>query len=137
MQALPHPQYCVALALMLTVAAAMAQSARSCAVNADDVAVRVKAILGPSYASAPDSATLAANHGELERLLLEAGHCSASARSHDTQVADRQRNIMEWHSVNQWLNRLVGVMALNTRGDMSSDWRDEYTLFAEIYEFEP
>lgn len=108
-----------------------------CAENADDMAQRVKQLLNQRYVARANGEAMRPALAQVEQLLLEAGHCSTSARSHNTEVGNRQRNIMEWHSVNQWLNRLVGVLALNVGGDESADWRDEYELFAEVYEFSP
>ncbi len=108
-----------------------------CPLNAEGVAPQVKTILGPRYGAADGDHGLADSFREMEILLLQAGHCSAAARSHGNAALDRERNIMEWHSLNQWLERLVGIMRRNTRGDLTASWRDEYSLFAQVYEFEP
>ena len=70
----------------------------------------------------------------IDNLLEEAGYCAAVARAGGTSGNDRQRFIMEWHSMNQWLSRIAGFMALNIRQDFSMDWKKEYELFLEVYE---
>ncbi|MEQ8497245.1 MAG: hypothetical protein RLW42_23755, partial [Gammaproteobacteria bacterium] len=104
---------------------------------ADDVAPRIKAVLGPRYAGSDDAAALGASFRELEVLLLDIGHCRAVVQSGERPDADRQAHIGEWHSLNQWLYRLVNFVGQNARGDDSVSWREEYALFAEVYEFEP
>ncbi len=138
----PRP---IALALVLACCAAPPLSAAedddaafSCPANADGVAPEVRRLLAAEFAATADDGTkLAENFRNLEILVLQAGHCSASARSTRQDAAGRDQNIMEWHSMNQWLSRIVNIMSLNVRGDRSRDWRDEYALFAEVYEFEP
>ena len=78
----------------------------------------------------PQKTTLTA----IDNLLEEAGYCAAVARAGGTSGDDRQRFIMEWHSVNQWLSRIAGFIALNVREDFSMDWKKEYELFLEVYE---
>lgn len=113
------------------------EMSEDCVVNADGITVQIKSILSPLYVAADDLTALKAGIDKLETLLLHAGHCTATARSAGTEVGDRERNIMEWHSMNQWLGRLVGSAALYARGRGDADWRDEYNLFAEIYDFTP
>ncbi|MCA8967185.1 MAG: hypothetical protein H6977_19030 [Gammaproteobacteria bacterium] len=115
-----------------------AEEDEGCAHHAIDVAPRIKAVLGPHYAKpVVDPGTLQTSFRELEILLLEIGHCRAAAQSIEHAGGDRQAEITEWHTLNQWLYRLVNFVGLNARGDTSVDWRDEYSLFAEVYEFEP
>ena len=127
--------YCVLLSCPL--AMPMAEDANGCAYAALDVAPRIKTVLGPQYAAAENVATLAATHRELAALLLDIGHCRAVAQSAEIPDDNRQEHVAEWHALNQWLDRLVNFVGLNARGDASVSWRDEYALFAEIYEFEP
>ena len=108
-----------------------------CPYTADDVAPRIKAVLGPRYATSDDATALEASFRELEVLLLDIGHCRAVVQSGERPDGDRQAHIGEWHSLNQWLYRLVNFVGQNARGDDSVSWRDEYALFAEVYEFEP
>lgn len=123
--------------LLLAPLAASAEDDEGCAHRAIDVAPRIKAVLGPRYAAPGDDAALADTHRELSALLIEIGHCRAVAQSIEHPGVDRQTEIMEWHTLNQWLYRLTNFVELNVRGDRSVDWRDEYSLFAEVYEFEP
>ncbi|MGE0485709.1 MAG: hypothetical protein AB7Q81_16305 [Gammaproteobacteria bacterium] len=135
-----RPMLCLALAgCLFANGARAAEEDEGCAHHAIDVAPRIKAVLGPHYANAAvDAAALQASFRELEILLLEIGHCRAAAQSIEHAAGDdRQAEITEWHTLNQWLYRLVNFVGLNARGDTSVDWRDEYSMFAEVYEFEP
>ena len=123
--------------LLCPMAMPLARDANGCAYSALDVAPRIKTVLGPLYAAAENVETLAATHRELAELLLEIGHCRAVAQSGEIPDDHRQEHVAEWHALNQWLDRLVNFVGLNARGDTSVSWRDEYALFAEIYEFEP
>ncbi|MEQ8662579.1 MAG: hypothetical protein RLW62_17340 [Gammaproteobacteria bacterium] len=131
-----YPVLVVLLATALS-AGAWDDVGNGCPYTADDVAPRIKALLGPHYASGGDAATLTSSFRELEVLLLDIGHCRAVVQSGERPDAERQAHIGEWHSLNQWLYRLVNFVGLNARGDDSVSWRDEYALFAEVYEFEP
>tara|TARA_B100000700_G_C14611005_1_gene653561 strand:- start:188 stop:598 length:411 start_codon:yes stop_codon:yes gene_type:complete len=105
----------------------------NCAPTGDAMAKRVQEILHPGYVektAVPQKTTLAA----IDNLLEEAGYCAAVARAGGTSGEDRQRFIMEWHSMNQWLSRIAGFIALNVREDFSMDWKKEYELFLEVYE---
>jgi hypothetical protein len=123
--------------LVCPLAMAMARDANGCAYSAVEVAPRLKEVLGPRYVIAENAEALKATHRELEVLLLEIGHCRAVAQSAEIPDDNRQQHVAEWHALNQWLDRLVNFVGLNSRGDSSVSWRDEYALFAEIYEFEP
>ncbi|MEX2479587.1 MAG: hypothetical protein WD928_01885 [Gammaproteobacteria bacterium] len=128
----------VLLALLIGHQSVFAErDANSCAYAAADVAPRIKTVLGPRYGAAEDLEALSGSFRELEILLLEIGHCRAAAQSGEVPDAHRQEHVAEWHSLNQWLYRLANFVGLNARGDTSVSWRDEYALFAEIYEFEP
>ena len=105
----------------------------NCPPTGDAMAKRVQELLHPGYiekAAVPQKNTLTA----IDLLLEEAGYCAATARAGGTSGNDRQRFIMEWHSMNQWLSRIAGFMALNIREDFSMDWKREYELFLEVYE---
>ena len=104
-----------------------------CPPTGDAMAKRVQKLLHPGYkekTAIPQRNTLTA----IDDLLEEAGYCAAVARAGGTSGNDRQRFIMEWHSMNQWLSRIAGFMALNIRQDFSMDWKKEYELFLEVYE---
>lgn len=108
-----------------------------CPQNAEGVTDNVRALLSADFHAGEDGASLDASFRELEILTLRSGHCSAAARSTGRKTPGRDTNIEEWHAINQWLSRLVNIMGLNVRGDHRRTWRDEYALFAEVYEFEP
>ena len=114
----------------------VADDSSTCPENADGIAAEVKTILGPLYEVGTTSPSKA-NKAALQKLLVNAGHCAAVARSFGTESNNRHNNIMEWHAINQWLDRLASFVHLNEQGDFSIDWRQEYEVFAEVYEFEP
>jgi hypothetical protein len=113
-----------------------ANDSLACPENADGIAAEVKAVLGPLYEGGTTSPA-EPHKTALQALLVNAGHCAAVARSFGTESNNRRQNIMEWHAINQWLDRLVSFVHLNVQGDFSIDWRREYEVFAEVYEFEP
>ena len=108
----------------------------NCQPTGDIMAKRIKQTLAPSY-QGNDSKPLVETLNSLDYMLEEAGYCAATARAGGVSGKDRQRFIMEWHSMNQWLSRLSGFMALNVNGDFSRDWKEEYELFLEVYEIAP
>jgi len=107
-----------------------------CPPTGDDMAKRVKQMLTISYRESDPNPRIETLN-TLELMLEEAGYCAATARAGGVSGTDRQRFIMEWHSMNQWLSRLAGFMALNVKGDFSQDWKEEYELFLEVYELTP
>ena len=116
----------------VSLGSAMAQEEElNCAPTGDAMAKRVQEILHPGY----ENSCAAENHTDSNRQPVEeAGYCAAVARAGGTSGDDRQRFIMEWHSMNQWLSRIAGFIALNVREDFSMDWKKEYELFLEVYE---
>lgn len=133
-------RYIVFAVLSLSAAAGSAAEDNNavfeCPQNAAGITSEIKAILGPGFAD-EKAQSLDDSFRRLEILSLQAGHCSAMARSTKSNTDGRDQNIMEWHSINQWLVRLVSVVSLNRKGHLASRWQDEYQLFAEVYEFEP
>ena len=125
------------LSLSVWVSAASAKETYGCSYDAEDVAPRIKHVLGPRYVAAEDRGALNGSFHELEKLLIEIGHCRAIAQSGEVDDPLREQHVMEWHSLNQWLYRLVNFVGMNANGDASVDWRTEYALFAQVYEFEP
>ena len=107
-----------------------------CPPTGDAMAKRVKQMLTPSYREG-DSKPRVETLNSLDFMLEEAGYCAATARAGGVSGTDRQKFIMEWHSMNQWLSRLAGFMSLNVNGDFSQDWKEEYELFLEVYELAP
>ena len=109
-----------------------------CPYTADDVAPRIKAVLGPRYA---DERRRRGARSELPANSRSCCSTSATAAPWcsraSARTATRQAHIGEWHALNQWLYRLVNFVGQNARGDDSVSWREEYALFAEVYEFEP
>jgi len=107
-----------------------------CPPTGDAMAKRVQELLSSGYQDSSPT-PLKESLTAIDHLLEEAGYCAATARAGGTSGNDRQRFIMEWHSMNQWLSRIAGFMALNIRGDFSMDWKKEYELFLEVYALPP
>ncbi|MAT65853.1 MAG: hypothetical protein CMN57_09430 [Gammaproteobacteria bacterium] len=134
----PGTRLCVLLLLVLSHAGGATEVVGGgCEYAVGDIAPRIKAVLGPRFAAADDGTALTESFRELELLLLDTGHCRAVVQSAERNDANRQAHIREWHTLNQWLYRLTNFVGQNSRGDLSVSWRDEYALFAEVYEFEP
>ena len=114
----------------------------ACEHTVASVPVSVHAILAPHYAEQSAGQALRPAQRAIEILMLEAAHCKMAAQSGETTRA-RQRSaaaeqqLVEGHSLDQWLYRLVNFLGLNAKGDTSVDWRVEYETFAEVYEFAP
>ena len=126
----------LALCALLYSHATLAEfSVDSCGPTTDGVTAEIKKILGKQFASSTDS-DMQTQHNELEALLVTVGHCSAVVRSNGVENQNREMVIREWHSINQWLSRLTGAVGLTVLGQ-DGGWREEYALFAEIYEFTP
>ena len=95
----------------------------------------VKETVGPLYANGADQPQLQTAANQVDRLITDATYCRIALQSgpepknHDT--------IGEWSSLHQWLNRLADMLLRSASEAGHVGWRDEYTLFAEIYEFEP
>ena len=108
----------------------------NCPETADEMAKRAKETLTFNYHDR-NSMPLKTILMKVDYMLEEAGYCAATARAGGNQVTDRQKFIMEWHSMNQWLSRLAGFIALNVDGDYSQNWKKEYEIFMEVYDLEP
>ena len=96
----------------------------------------VQATLAPAYA---DSAKvdLQAVAQQMSVLMLEIGHCQAMSQDRDNHSADRNHDIAEWQSLNQWLYRLTNFVDQNAHGDHHMDWKREFDMFVELYELKP
>jgi|GEM_PF-3152239 hypothetical protein len=123
--------------LMLATTFVSAEQASPCGKDADDFSAQVKVVLGPIYAQPDDLKRIQAGMAQLTDLLSMAAHCSSQARAPGESGEERNRKIMGWHSMNQWLDRLVSRVGISARDGNDLSWRDEYELFAEVYEFKP
>jgi hypothetical protein len=91
-------------------------------------------ILNPLYTGSPTQVSLAAASEQLQTLMSQANFCRIFV-VHDPQRNDaRNQDNMAWKSLNQWLVRLSNFVTLNANGHDDRDWKDEYEVFAELYE---
>jgi len=120
----------VATALVCVLSAGVGQ-AQDCGHSVTGVPEEIKGILSPAYAGEADLQAIAK---QMNVLMLEAAHCQAAAQSIIGRSRESEAEIVEWHSLNQWLYRLTNFVNLNANGDNSIDWRDEFKVFAEVYE---
>ena len=123
-------------AMLASVNAGAAESvveSAGCGHTVESVPHTVQTIVTPAYAGAA-GVNLKDVARQMEILMLEAGHCQALTQSFENKSKDKEAQLTEWHSLNQWLYRLANFLGLNSRGDVSIDWREEYKLFAEVYE---
>lgn len=95
----------------------------------------VKDTVGPLYANGADQVQLESAANQLDRFITDATYCRIALQS-SAQRAD-PAIIGEWLSLHQWLNRLADTFARSASDSTYTKWKDEYTLFAEVYEFEP
>jgi len=114
----------------------------ACGHTVTSVPASVHDILAPHYAQQSAGQDLRPAQRAIEVLMLEAAHCKMAAQSGEKmrareRSADDEQQLVEWHSLDQWLYRLVNFLGLNAKGDTSVDWRVEYETFAEVYEFTP
>ena len=122
--------------VLITSSFVFASPEDECSNTGDLMASQIKNLFTAAYHS-KENDSLDSLRKKLEGFLVKAGDCSASARANAQNIKNRQNVIMEWHSMNQWLNRLHGFITLNTNKDFSQDWRKEYEIFMEVYELKP
>lgn len=129
-------RYGVAGALLaLAAGAASAQDDDvACPHSLETVPASIRTILGPYYTGATPESGIGDASVELQSLMNEANVCRLIVMGPENASPTKQRDIMEWQSLNQWLTRLVNFTGLNSKGHTNVNWRDEYELFAEIYE---
>ncbi len=131
-------RYPLVIALLLAVIAAPAIAATDtdCGHTAESVPHSVRSLLAPYYAREVTANELRKVHHQLELLMLEAAHCKLSAQSVLGRNDAAEQELVEWHSLDQWLYRLVNFLGMNAKGDTSVSWRTEYETFAEVYQLE-
>ncbi|CAN0490051.1 unnamed protein product, partial [Phaeothamnion confervicola] len=61
----------------------------------------------------------------MSTLMLEIGRCQAMSMDGENRGPERNHDIAEWQSLNQWLYRLTNFVAQNARGDHHMDWKRE------------
>lgn len=122
------------LCACLAIGPAHAEPTAGCAHTLETVPTSVRTILTPYYSGDTPESALGDASAELQVLMSEANVCRLVSMDSANTSPTKQRDIMEWHSLNQWLTRLVNFTGLNARGHTNVNWRDEYELFSEVYE---
>ena len=95
----------------------------------------VKETVGPIYVSGADDSQLKTAAAAMDSFVTGAAYCQMELQSRPEKVSGDL--IAEWRSLNQWLNRLADRLDSSVMDPNNLGWRDEYSLFAEVYEFEP
>ena len=95
----------------------------------------VKETVGPIYVSGADDSQLKTAAAAMDSFVTGAAYCQMELQSRPEKVSSDL--IAEWRSLNQWLNRLADRLDHSVIDPSNLGWRDEYSLFAEVYEFEP
>ena len=132
--------WALGLCLIGTTSSAIAEEefgkVAECAHSVESVPINIKGILSPIYLETSSDESLATASKELHTLMSEINFCRVFILSGEATSKEKQRDAMEWKSLNQWLIRLTNFTSLNANGDMDLDWKKEYELFVEIYELE-
>lgn len=108
-----------------------------CDHTVDTVPKSIQDILNPIYTGSPTEDRLSAASKQLETLMSQANFCRIFVvQDHNVSGPSDEKNRvnMEWKSLNQWLVRLSNFVTLNAKGHKDRDWKEEYELFAEVYE---
>ena len=95
----------------------------------------IKGALGNLYANGANAGEISNASVTLDGLVTNATYCQVFLQS-QAERADRML-IAEWRSLHQWLNRIADTLHMSTSDPSETRWRDEYSLFAEVYEFKP
>ena len=96
----------------------------------------IQGILTPLYTGSATKEGLSEASNQLETLMSEANFCRIFVAQDIVRNDARNRDNMEWKSLNQWLIRLTNFVTLNAKGHEDRDWKEEYELFVEVYELE-
>ncbi len=104
-----------------------------CGHSLDSAPKTVQATLAPAYAdSAKTDLKVVAK--QMSVLMLEVGRCQSMSMDGENRSAERNHDIAEWQSLNQWLYRLTNFVDQNSRGDHHMDWKREFDTFQDVYE---
>jgi len=110
-----------------------AEDASGCGHTLASAPKTVQATLRPAYADSAH-ADLQALATRMNGLMLEIGRCQIMSQDVDNASADKQHDIAEWQSLNQWMYRLTNFVDQSARGDHHMDWKREFELFQDVYE---
>lgn len=104
-----------------------------CGHSLDSAPRTVQSTLTPAYAD-ESKVDLKAVSKQMNGLMLEIGRCQAYVQDPANENPNRQHDIAEWQSLNQWMYRLTMFVDQNARGDHHMDWKREFEMFQDIYE---
>ena len=113
-----------------------ADDGSGCEHTVDSVPKSIQGILNPLYTGSPTQDGLSEASKQLETLMSQANFCRIFVVQDVERNDARNRDNMEWKSLNQWLIRLSNFVTLNAKGYEDRDWKEEYELFVEVYELE-
>ena len=114
-----------------------ADEASGCEHTTASVPKSIQDILKPLYTGSPSEDGLSEASKQLETLMSQANYCRIFVvQDSGGRSEARNRDNMEWKSLNQWLVRLTNFVTLNAKGHKDRDWKDEYEMFVEVYELE-
>lgn len=95
----------------------------------------IKDTVGPLYANGAAQPELQIAANRIDKFITSATYCRMALQSGSGRA--KPETIGEWISLQQWLNRLADTFSRSASDSEYTNWKDEYTLFAEVYEFEP
>lgn len=114
-------------------ASAAVPAAPTCAYSVEAAPQTVHDTLAPAYADA-SKVDLKDVAQRMKTLMNEIGACQAVAQDPNHHLPNRNHDIGEWLSLNQWMYRLTMFVDQNARGDHHMDWKREFETFVDVYE---
>jgi len=128
----------LSLLALPAVAADTAKGAFDCDDPLQSAPLAIKKTLGDLYRIEPSKAQLDAASADLKQLLSAASFCRIRSQSPSAHADAQAKQALtrEWLSLHMWINRIADFVYLNAKGRNTVNWKDEYTEFASLYEFE-
>ena len=111
------------------------EGALDCADPVESGRRTIKDALGILYNDGANAGEIKNASRTLDGLVTNSTYCQVFLQS-QPEHADRML-IAEWRSLHQWLNRIADTLHASVSNPSETRWRDEYSLFAEVYEFTP
>ena len=105
----------------------------SCTYSVESAPKTVQQTLTPAYAEG-SKVDLKEVAERMKVLMNEIGNCQAVAQDPNNHTPNRNHDIGEWLSLNQWMYRLTMFVDQNARGDFHMDWKREFETFVDVYE---
>ena len=120
------------LSAAFVAASAVAAEDSGCGHTIESAPKTVQATLTPAYGDPKlDLKPLALRMSEL---MSEIGRCQSMAQDPANDSPNKNHDIAEWLSLNQWMYRLTSFVDQNSRGDFHMDWKREFEIFVDVYE---